>query len=524
MDMDPRPADVQDEINENVAPVDEQVNSSVDEQSQGVPALDEAPRAEQVVAEALAQGGPAPSGEPVDVNLFKSVYDDTLYFVDGMTEQYDFYPEILQALAGGNAQIELRKRYMLKAIEEIWVAKIEDTLTAIGDFIRTPTRFIEETEEVLPIELSRNISNRSLRHLAQHTDYISKVEGDEITPSKILNVFRDETMFTYENKFVNTLLNRLFIFVSRRYDAALKEGKDEKNTALTYTNEFVHGEVSGKVTFSIEISEEPPEGEVLKNYTYTTDLWQRVVRIYNICRTYMSSEFVKNMGQAYIRPPVIRTNAILKNKKLRQCLDLWEFIESYENIGYNMLVQENLESIDEKYIKELYSTTALQYLIFRYNIKNEFEAENTLASELSPQPFSPEFRDELDGINEDEYDRAYTHRVPEPEVQKVYVEGGKKKLSRANKRLSDAIDVAITADKIKRRQSPRSVQPKRSFLRDVQRGITQKVDSVASRAVRVYINNKDEIDAELKKFGTDVAKTVVTIGATKVYKELSKKR
>ena len=279
MDMDPRPADAQDEINENVAPVDEQVNSSVDEQSQGAPALDEAPRAEQVVAEALAQGGPAPSGEPVDVNLFKSVYDDTLYFVDGMTEQYDFYPEILQALAGGNAQIELRKRYMLKAIEEIWVSKIEDTLTAIGDFIRTPTRFIEETEEVLPIELSRNISNRSLRHLAQHTDYISKVEGDEITPSKILNVFRDETMFTYENKFVNTLLNRLFIFVSRRYDAALKEGKDEKNTALTYTNEFVHGEVSGKVTFSIEISEEPPEGEVLKNYTYTTDLWQRVVRI-----------------------------------------------------------------------------------------------------------------------------------------------------------------------------------------------------------------------------------------------------
>jgi hypothetical protein len=47
---------------------------------------------------------------------------------------------------------------------------------------------------------------------------------------------------------------------------------------------------------------------------------------------------------------------------------------------------------------------------------------------------------------------------------------------------------------------------------------------VASSAVRVYINKKDEIDAELKKFGTDVAKTVVTIGATKVYKELSKKR
>ena len=229
----------------------------------------------------------------LDVSEFRSVYEDTLYFVDGMTEQYDFYPEILEAFSAGNASVELRKRYMLKAIEEVWVSKIEDTLTAIGDFIRTPTRFIEETEQVLPIELSRNISNRSLRHLAQHTDYISKVEGDEITPSKILNVFRDETMFTYENKFVNTLLNRLFIFVSRRYEAALKEGKDEKNTCLTFTNEFVHGEAKGKVTFSIELSEEPPEGEVLKNYTYTTDLWQRVVKIYHICRTYMNSDFDK---------------------------------------------------------------------------------------------------------------------------------------------------------------------------------------------------------------------------------------
>jgi hypothetical protein len=455
----------------------------------------------------------------LDVSEFRSVYEDTLYFVDGMTEQYDFYPEILEAFSAGNASVELRKRYMLKAIEEVWVSKIEDTLTAIGDFIRTPTRFIEETEQVLPIELSRNISNRSLRHLAQHTDYISKVEGDEITPSKILNVFRDETMFTYENKFVNTLLNRLFIFVSRRYEAALKEGKDEKNTCLTFTNEFVHGEAKGKVTFSIELSEEPPEGEVLKNYTYTTDLWQRVVKIYHICRTYMNSDFVKNMGQTYIHPPVIRTNAILKNKNLRQCLDLWEFIESYENIGYNMLVQENLESIDAQYVKELYTTTALQYLIFRYNIRNEFEAEKNLASAMTDHVFSPEFKDELDGIDTEEYDKTYTHRVPEPEVQKVYIPVEKKPVSKEDQKFSEAINVAITADAMRKRKDPRKAPPKRSLLRDVQRTISHKFDAAAKRAAKAYVANKDEIDTELKKFGKDLATVALTIVASSLYED-----
>ena len=158
-----------------------------------------------------------------DDSRFADVYEDTLYFVDGMIEQYDFYPEIIDALGNGSAKMELKKRYMLKAIDECWVSKIEDCITALDEVIRTPARFIEETEKVLPIELSRNISSRSIKHLSQHTDYISKVEGDMITPSKILNVFRDETNKTYENKFINTLINRLFLFVERRYETALKE-------------------------------------------------------------------------------------------------------------------------------------------------------------------------------------------------------------------------------------------------------------------------------------------------------------
>lgn len=105
----------------------------------------------------------------------------------------------------GKASIELKKKYLLRAIDETWVNIIEDTLPSIDAVIRNPAKHIEEREEILPIELSHNITSRSLQHLSQHTNLISRIEGDTIIPSKILNVFKDETIKTYENKFVNTL-------------------------------------------------------------------------------------------------------------------------------------------------------------------------------------------------------------------------------------------------------------------------------------------------------------------------------
>lgn len=437
-----------------------------------------------------------------NVDRFEDVYEDTLYFIDGMVDQYEFYPEIVDSLRNGSATLELKKRYMLKAIDEDWISKIEDCLPALDEAIRTPSRFIEETEKVLPIELSRNISSRSIQHLSQHTDYISKIEGDTITPSKILNVFRDETNKTYENKFINTLINRLFLFVERRYETALKEGKDEKNTSLDYSQSFTHGEVQGKIHFRMEISEEPKSGEMLKNYTYTTDLWQRVVNLHHICRAYVNSAFVKSMDNQFVRPPIIRTNAILKNKNLRQCLELWEFIESYENIGYNMMIQETLETIDSRYIKEIYSVSALQYLIFRYNIKNEFESEKTLASAEVSDLFAPEIKEELKPLTNSDFNKTYAKTLLVSEINK----GDKLRQKRKDKAISRAIDVALMSDAlIKKTQFDRSF-PKRIIKPAWVKKLGKTAKQVNDTAKRVGNGVKNVVDSAKKGFDASTQK------------------
>ena len=376
-------------------------------------------------------------------NTFSRVYEDTTFFVDSIVEEYSVFPAILQMMRDGNATIELKKRYLLRAIDEAWVNIIEDTLPALDTIIRNPSRYIEEREEVLPIELSHNISSRSMKHLSQHTDLITSIEGDRIIPSKILNVFHDETMQTYENKFVNTLISRLFAFVSRRYEIAKKAGQDEKTTSLEFTDSFDHDKIKVNMNFRLEIAESSDEEDTVeRNYSRTTDLWRRVEKLNNIITTYANSEFVNNMGKSYIHPPVMRTNAILKNKNLHQCLMLWQFIETYESAGYSMIVQESLENVDESYIKELYSTLALQYLIFRYNIHNEFDTEHTLDSEISDKVISPKFVDRLSGPSEDEFD-IVEERLPESPSAQRY-----RTLTPDDQLMLKALQIALDAQEI----------------------------------------------------------------------------
>lgn len=326
------------------------------------------PAAAVAEGEGSGEGGTAAVAKEVEeygaMKISDDAYQDTLLTMDALIGRHEEYDTILNVLKNGNPRIKMSKKFLLKMIDETWVKAIEDSLQALDEVVRNPGHFIEETEELLPIERTKKVTSRSIQHLCQHTDLISSVDGDTIIPSKLLNVFREDSMMTYENKFINTLLSRLYIFVTRRYDAAVKNGANEKVTSLEFEDEFLHGTLMGKIHLSIELSGTYKNGREVKNYAFNTDLWKRVKKLYEVARTYQGSEFVLAMGKASIRPPVMRTNAILKNKYLRQCLALWEFIESYDDAGYGIMVDEQEENLSEEYIKQVYQGVAEQYLIY----------------------------------------------------------------------------------------------------------------------------------------------------------------
>lgn len=302
----------------------------------------------------------------------------------------------LTALADGNRQLTMTRRYLLRALDETWIRAVEEALPVLDTVIRNPQRQLREKEKVLPIELSRNITSRSVRHLTQHTNLIAKVEGDVITPSKILNVYSDETALTYENKFVNTLLLRLYTFVHLRCDTVRERGLDAKVTTLELDDTFSVGDTRGKVHLTLEYEEKPEEGLPMAADARYTDRWQRAQHIRSVTAAYLHSDFVRTVGQNYVRPPVIRTNAILKNKDLRQCLALWEFLDGYENIGYTFLVDRQEGSLPDGAESPLMEGVSALYIRFLDDMRAAVfaEAEPTAtevpqavpAEEPKPQP------------------------------------------------------------------------------------------------------------------------------------------
>lgn len=324
---------------------------------------------------------PVPAEHPAENEKY-GAYADTLASSENLVSRHGAYSEILSALAAGCGTARFSEKLMLRSIDEMWVSAIERCLPALDELIRKPARYIAETEEVLPIELTKRVSGRSVAHLARHTDYISRNEYGELTPTKLLNVFREDSLLTYENKFLNTLISRLYLFIGKRAKIAEEAGADEKLENFEFESAFEHGEGRGRIKIEVEYSERNTEETARKPFL-GTGLWHRVQRLNEIVSGYMQSSFVKAMDKNYIRPPVMRTNAILKNKYFNECLALWEFIESYEDAGYGITVSETVKDVPDEYVKEIYALAAQNYLVFLHNagkpVKDAAEYEYSAA-------------------------------------------------------------------------------------------------------------------------------------------------
>ena len=62
------------------------------------------------------------------------------------------------------------------------------------------------------MKISKRINEESIKHLAQHTQLIQSVGKDNMPqPVKILNVYKEETYDLYENRFISTLIKKLYI-------------------------------------------------------------------------------------------------------------------------------------------------------------------------------------------------------------------------------------------------------------------------------------------------------------------------
>lgn len=302
-------------------------------------------------------------------------------------------------LLSGEKTVSFNRKIIEKNIDSSWLTEIEKALPHLDTVIRNSRNTIKEVEEIVPIAMSRKITVESIKHLGQHTDLIQDIDKKtgKITPSKILNIHKEETLDTYENRFVNTLIDRLYIFINIRYNKLVQTAEAQEAYSFNYDTVADSGD-GRKVNISFKIE----TVDSLVGGSKDTDVWARLERVKKAIEGYKGSVLCTTLGNAFIRPPVMRTNAITKNVDLMACLTLWQFIESYDKAGYEVNVSDTAQRPDDSYIEDIYGLTAMNYMLFRSYTHGADKSEELKT--IKSKTLAPKVVRRFDKQTSDKYD------------------------------------------------------------------------------------------------------------------------
>ena len=429
-----------------------------------------------------------------------------------LMEEEPFFAKLRDTLRSGKIKVSSMRKDVRKTIESEWMDAIELSIVSLDNVIRSPGRYLVEIEEIKPIELSHNITNKSIRDLAQHVEYISGVEDGNVVPTKILNCYNEETLLTYENKFVNTLIHRLYYFIDRRYSEILKKGS-ESGTDFDISADFSDGDLSAEINFGIHIKSAYSSGDEA-----TGQQIERLRRLYQVVQAYMGSSFIKAMGNAFVRPPIMRTNALLKNRDLRACLELWDYIQSYEKVGYSISVHQSSEQPDEAVMDRLYANLALQYAVYRREIaraKETLEEEDVTISQ-------PIFRRELKAVEQKKYifpTSEYVRVTPVKYLAPPLAKG------KGEKKIREIIDRALKVDAMMRELEIKEAERKRKEEERLRR------EAELYPSLRDIITDAEQEPVEVPIFSpvpgdivinvTDSGRTDIKVSSTELISDIS---
>ena len=404
-------------------------------------------------------------GTSVDY-LFKQISNSLDEFIEGNQSYYTFRDEVNKST---ESRYSVSRRYINRNIDLTWVDRIEDCVIPLDTILRAPRNFIKDVEEIVPIAMTRKITSESVKHLATHTNFIQSVEGDKVTPNKILNVYKEESFATYENRFIKTLLNHLDLFVEKRYQGLMSQKDVDNVTAARCDQSFdLQGEhVKYQMEISVHVASEVSE-EGLKSSTKSSmanDI-ERVLKIRTIIRDFMSSPFMGLLADApEVHPPITKTNLLTKNQDYKKALELWQFIESYAENGYQVDLVDNSNNAIPDYQEKMNQMAFIEYLFLKKytgqdvddkirealeqqlrslgregELQGQEQAQNGKFSEESRGAVRKEFRSIL-GNYQDNLDEVKNIFVQEFERQQ-------RAIKKEEKRLVDAIRRIIAKQKL----------------------------------------------------------------------------
>lgn len=415
-------------------------------------------------------------------NTINDLYTKYTNKVERTLENDRYFQYLFEIVQAGNNTIRQNNRVLHKVVDERWLTVVEEGLTSIFNIVDKPRRFIATTEEVVPVALARKITADSVRHLSQNTQFITTNAKGDIQPTKVLNVTTEESFDLYENRFVYHLIQRLFAFVDKRTDVIFWSTGDETCNTMCMESKIddAYEEISYKVEMTVKNRQSFAE-----NDNDNMDLFKRIDRVRRMSRTLRASSFCDIMnGCAKVRSPIQRTNLMMKDPDYRNCYKLWQFIESYDEVGYSREEQDTALEFDEEYQTQMYINLITNYTIFKSLLESDPRKLTEIATKKR-RPVKPKF---IKKIQEEIVDNC---DIPDVEVRKVFIEEVTQAQLDAEAKLAEE-----TANREELENSLMHLQESASDLEWQLDALQQQMDELEQKRVQIE-EQKNALEAKL---------------------------
>lgn len=275
----------------------------------------------------------------------------------------------------GKSTFYQKKITETQIFDDEWIKTIESFIPSIDAIIRNPRVAIQYQEEVVAIEKAKKTNSASVRHLSSHTQLIKNVVRDrngdaEIQPKKILTTYADEMIATYENRFIMTLIDKLFLFVRRRYDVIQQHIRSYQKDHMVYETHFKLNDADVDANFDMSIERDLDDEKLNQR---NKDLLKRVQYLMDYTSSFKNSAFMKRMAEEKAKrviPPIMKTNVILKNVDFRNAYMLWLFLDHYYKLGFDVEIREKNVKLGDNFGMNLHRLTLLTYSMVMNNLED----------------------------------------------------------------------------------------------------------------------------------------------------------
>ena len=290
-----------------------------------------------------------------------------------------------------------------------WIEMMAFTIPYLDNILRKPNRFIVNEEEIVKIEQAKKVSVETIKHLSKNTNFIQTVDKEtgDVTPSKLLNVRKEETYNTYENRLVFTLIQNMNRFIKKKKENLTKispesennntEEKDNKMLEYSATSTVEDEQI--EVNLSLNSKLVPNSG---KDTEELSTIIAQIDEIEKKIQGLQSTEVYKTLAKEHVlevREPVKKTNVILKNVNFQYAMKLWDYLrDNFEDKDTS--TEEQKDYMDNSNLKKMVDETFLLHYLTMKTLDNDDIEEKKDTKEEMQKIVIDQMIDKMLEINE----------------------------------------------------------------------------------------------------------------------------